>query len=93
MAKERRGAMLSTGQLVGSLVGPLIGGVLADLTGSYRIPFYCTSATIRLSMGLVWVAVQERFVAPPKVRGMGSILGSLIAVATRRRFRRCSSCC
>jgi MFS transporter, DHA1 family, multidrug resistance protein len=37
---------LSTGQLVGSLVGPLIGGALADLTVSYRIPFYCTSATI-----------------------------------------------
>src|SRR5712691_3077084 len=73
---------LSTGQLVGSLVGPLIGGVLADLTGSYRIPFYCTSATILLSMGLVWFAVQERFVAPPKARGRGSILSSLIAVAT-----------
>ena len=42
---------LSTGQLVGSLVGPLIGGALADLTGSYRIPFYCTSATILMSTG------------------------------------------
>ena len=31
---------LSTGQLVGSLVGPIIGGILADLTGSYRMPFY-----------------------------------------------------
>jgi MFS transporter, DHA1 family, multidrug resistance protein len=73
---------LSTGQLVGSLVGPLIGGVLADLTGSYRIPFYCTSATILLSMGLVWFAVDECFVAPPKTRGGRSILSSLIAVAT-----------
>jgi DHA1 family multidrug resistance protein-like MFS transporter len=73
---------LSTGQLVGSLVGPLIGGVLADLTGSYRVPFYCTSATILLAMGLVWFAVQERFVVAPKVRGRGSILSSLIAVAT-----------
>jgi DHA1 family multidrug resistance protein-like MFS transporter len=73
---------LSTGQLVGSLVGPLIGGVLADLTGSYRIPFYCTSATILLSTGLVWFAVHEHFVAPPKARGRGSILSSLIAVAT-----------
>jgi MFS transporter, DHA1 family, multidrug resistance protein len=73
---------LSTGQLVGSLVGPLIGGVLADLTGSYRIPFYCTSATIFLSMGLVWFAVDECFVAPPKTRGGRSILSSLIAVAT-----------
>jgi len=73
---------LSTGQLVGSLVGPLIGGVLADLTGSYRIPFYCTSATILLSMVLVWFAVHERFVAPPKTHSGRSILSSLIAVAT-----------
>jgi DHA1 family multidrug resistance protein-like MFS transporter len=73
---------LSTGQLVGSLVGPMIGGVLADLTGSYRIPFYCTSATILLSVGLVWFAVDEQFVAPPKARGNRSLLSSLIAVAT-----------
>jgi len=73
---------LSTGQLVGSLVGPMIGGLLADLTGSYRIPFYCTSATILLSVGLVWFAVDERFVAPPEARSRRSILASLIAVAT-----------
>src|ERR1700749_3272361 len=72
---------LSTGQLVGSLVGPLIGGVLADLTGSYRIPFYCTSATILLSVALVWFAVDEHFVAPPKTRVRRSILSSLIALA------------
>src|SRR5271169_6989022 len=72
---------LSTGQLVGSLVGPLIGGALADLTGSYRIPFYCTSATILMSTGLVWITVRERFVAPSPTRGGRSILGSLIAVA------------
>ena len=72
---------LSTGQLVGSLVGPLIGGALADLTGSYRIPFYCTSATILMSTGLVWITVRERFVAPSQTRGRRSILGSLIAVA------------
>jgi MFS transporter, DHA1 family, multidrug resistance protein len=72
---------LSTGQLVGSLVGPLIGGALADLTGSYRIPFYCTSATILLSLALVWFAVDERFVAS-KARGRRSILSSLIAVAS-----------
>ena len=72
---------LNTGQLVGSLVGPLIGGALADATGSYRIPFYCTSATILMSSGLVWLIVHERFVAPPRTRGGRSILGSLIAVA------------
>ena len=72
---------LSTGQLVGSLVGPLIGGALADLTGSYRIPFYCTSATILMSTGLVWITVRERFVAPSQTRGGRSFPGSLIAVA------------
>ena len=72
---------LSTGQLVGSLVGPLIGGALADLTGSYRVPFYCTSATILMSTGLVWLNVRERFVAPSQTRSGRSILGGLIAVA------------
>src|SRR3981081_3868359 len=73
---------LSTGQLVGSLGGPLIGGILADLTGSYRIPFYSTSGAILLSLALVWFAVDERFVAPPEARGRQSILSSLIAVAS-----------
>jgi DHA1 family multidrug resistance protein-like MFS transporter len=70
---------LSTGQLVGSLVGPLVGGVLADLTGSYRIPFYCTSATILLATGLVWFTVHEQFTRPPRAGGR-SILASLFAV-------------
>ena len=70
-----------TGQLVGSLVGPLIGGALADLTGSYRIPFYCTSATILMSTGLVWITVRERFVALSQTRCGRSILGGLIAVS------------
>jgi DHA1 family multidrug resistance protein-like MFS transporter len=52
---------LSTGQLVGSLVGPIIGGILADATGSYRIPFYVTAATIFLATGLVWFSVREEF--------------------------------
>jgi MFS transporter, DHA1 family, multidrug resistance protein len=72
---------LSTGQLVGSLVGPLMGGVLADVTGSYRIPFYCTSATILVSTSFVWFGVHERFVAPGRNRGGRSVLNSLIAVA------------
>src|SRR6202163_2550471 len=55
---------LSTGQLVGSLVGPIVGGLLADWTGSYRIPFYCTSATILLSTILVWFIVHEEFSRP-----------------------------
>src|SRR6266567_864481 len=57
---------LATGQLVGSLIGPIVGGVLADLTGSYRIPFYITSAMIVVSMALVWFIVHEDFVRPQK---------------------------
>ncbi|HEV2301926.1 MAG TPA: MFS transporter [Stellaceae bacterium] len=72
---------LSTGQLVGSLVGPIIGGLLADATGSYRIPFYCTSAMILVAMGLVGIGVNERFVRPPRTRGDRSIVSGLLALA------------
>jgi DHA1 family multidrug resistance protein-like MFS transporter len=70
---------LSTGQLVGSLIGPLLGGELADVTHSYRIPFYCTAALIFAALGLVQISVHERFVAP--ARGRRSALESVIALA------------
>jgi MFS transporter, DHA1 family, multidrug resistance protein len=82
--EERLGfvlGLLSTGQLVGTLVGPLLGGVLADATGSYRIPFYCTSATILVSTSIVWFGVHEHFVAAAPGRGRGALLSSLLAVA------------
>jgi DHA1 family multidrug resistance protein-like MFS transporter len=75
--------LLSTGQLVGSLVGPVIGGLLADLTGSYRIPFYCTSAITFASMALVWRGVREHFVRPDGrrrtrsgIRGLALMIGA-----------------
>jgi MFS transporter, DHA1 family, multidrug resistance protein len=71
---------LSTGQLVGSLVGPIIGGGLADLTGSYRIPFYLTSATILASLGFVWFGVREEFVRPAKTGGGRTITAGLVAL-------------
>ena len=69
--------LLSTGQLVGSLVGPVIGGLLADLTGSYRIPFYCTSAITFASVFLVWRGVQERFTRPDSAHRRRSGLRSV----------------
>ncbi len=72
---------LSTGQLVGSLVGPVIGGLLADLTGSYRIPFFCTSAVLFAATAAVWFIVQEQFARPQRSGGRGSTLSSLIALA------------
>ncbi len=68
---------LSTGQLVGGLVGPVLGGSLADLTGSYRIPFYCTSAICLTAMGLAWMFVYERFTPPKQDRRGKSMFSSL----------------
>jgi len=72
---------LSTGQLVGSLVGPIIGGALADLTGSYRMPFYLTSLTIFAALGLVWFFVHEEFVHPQSGKAGRSMMAGLIALA------------
>src|ERR1700676_5479480 len=71
---------LSTGQLVGSLIGPIVGGMLADLTHSYRIPFYITAATILISMALVWFTVREDFVRPPPGRATRSTISGLVAL-------------
>ncbi|MBV9554298.1 MAG: MFS transporter [Alphaproteobacteria bacterium] len=71
---------LSTGQLVGSLVGPIMGGALADLFGSYRIPFYLTAATIFAALGLVWFGVHEEFTRPGKGKAQGSVVAGLIAL-------------
>ena len=71
---------LSTGQLVGSLVGPIVGGALADLTGSYRIPFYLTSLTIFAALALVWFGVHEEFTRPQAGKTGRSVLAGLVAL-------------
>src|SRR6202035_3816305 len=74
--------LLSTGQLVGSLVGPVIGGVLADVTHSYRIPFFCTAGVTFAAVFLVWRGVHEPFVRPGAhrrrsgIRGMALMIGA-----------------
>src|SRR3954471_6792859 len=73
---------LSTGQLVGSLVGPIISGILADMTGSYRVPFYVTSATIFLAMGLAWFTVREEFSRPALGTARRGTFSSLFALVT-----------
>jgi len=74
--------VLATGQLVGSLIGPMVGGILADVTGSYRIPFYITAAMILLSMALVWFIVHEDFVRPQKGGAARSTFTSLVALVS-----------
>lgn len=59
---------LSTGQLVGSLFGPVLGGVIADATGSYRVPFFCTGGVTLATLALVWAVVREDF-TPPRATG------------------------
>ncbi len=59
---------LSTGQLVGGLIGPVLGGVLADATGSYRIPFYCTALICFVALGLAWAFVHEQFTPARQTR-------------------------
>ena len=59
-------SLLSTGQLVGSLMGPVLGGGLADLTGSFRIPFFIAGSVSLIAFAVCWLLVPERFVRPEK---------------------------
>ena len=67
---------LSTGQLVGTLIGPLLGGVLADTTGSYRIPFLFTCGVCVMCGVLATVLVQERFTPPKAAASKATIFQS-----------------
>ncbi|MSP00621.1 MAG: MFS transporter [Acetobacteraceae bacterium] len=69
--------LLSSGQMVGSLVGPVLGGILADLTGSYRTPFYITSAVTFAGLILVWFIVHEDFVPPKEGTKSRSLMSGL----------------
>jgi len=68
---------LSTGQLVGGLVGPVVGGAIADLTGSYRIPFFFTSCLTATAALLAWLLVRENFAAPQGRRKRDSTFRAL----------------
>jgi DHA1 family multidrug resistance protein-like MFS transporter len=68
---------LSSGQLVGSLIGPVIGGVLADITHSYRAPFFwCAGITIA-GLILVRAVVHEDFTPVRNAGKNRSMLSSL----------------
>ncbi len=71
---------LSTGQLVGSLIGPVVGGVLADVTGSYRQPFFFSGTISLLAFALCWFLVPERF-TPGAPKSRPSVFTSLRSLA------------
>lgn len=59
---------LSTAQLVGALLGPVVGGLVSDISGSYRIAFFCTAALAAIAALVTWATVTERFTpARPEV--------------------------
>jgi DHA1 family multidrug resistance protein-like MFS transporter len=75
---------LASGQLVGSLVGPVIGGLLADMTGSYRAPFFWCAGITCAGLLLVWAVVTEDFtpvVTTGKRRSLFSGFGLLTGSA------------
>ena len=72
---------LSSGNLLGTLIGPVIGGAIADLTGSYRMPFYWGGAGCFAAFVLCWIIVPERFTRPTNARqttSFGTMFGMLI---------------
>ncbi len=68
---------LSTGQLTGSLIGPVIGGLLADLTGSYRQPFYVAGSVSLLAFVVCLFLVPERFTPPKEPKERPSMIAGL----------------
>jgi DHA1 family multidrug resistance protein-like MFS transporter len=60
----------------------MIGGILADLSGSYRIPFYCTAVLIFVVIALVWFTVHEEFARPRGVSSRHGTLSGLVALVT-----------
>jgi len=72
---------LSSGNLLGRLIGPVIGGGIADITGSYRMPFYWGGAGCFAAFVLCWIIVPERFVRPTetsRTASFASMFGVLI---------------
>ncbi len=74
---------MSTGALVGSLTGPIIGGGIADLTGSYRLPFFFGGSICFVGFLITLHLVPERF-TPPEVRRKASLLAGIAIIAQSR---------
>ena len=62
---------------MGSLIGPIIGGGVADLTGSYRIPFFFAGVISLVAFAGTWWFVPERFTPPTEVRQRRSLLAGI----------------
>ncbi len=72
---------LSTGQLVGGLAGPIVGGSVADIAGSYRVPFFVTACLTAMACLLSWLLVRESFTPPKAGRQRHSMFMALRILA------------
>lgn len=75
---------MSTGTLVGSLIGPVIGGGIADLTGSYRLPFVFGGAICLGAFLVTLLLVPERFTPPAPGKAKTSLMAGIAIVARSR---------
>lgn len=75
---------MSTGTLVGSLIGPVIGGGIADLTGSYRLPFFFGGAMCLCAFLVTVFLVKERFTPPSGAKRKSSLLAGIAIVGRSR---------
>ncbi len=71
---------MSTGTLVGSLIGPVIGGAIADLSGSYRLPFFFGGMMCACAFLVTLFLVRERFTPPEAAKGRTSLLAGIAIV-------------
>jgi len=76
--------LLSTGQLVGSLLGPILGGLVADISGSYRLPFFAAGAVSMVAFTVCLTMVPERFAKPGPAKAKVSMLQALRTMLGRR---------
>lgn len=69
--------LMSSGQLIGSLLGPIFGGGLADLTESYRLPFFFSGVMSLAAAMLCWFSVPESFTPPEQGKPKTPVLVAL----------------
>jgi len=77
-------SLMTTGTLVGSLIGPVIGGGIADLTGSYRLPFVFGGAICLGAFLVTLFLVPERFTPPTPGKAKASLMAGIAIVARSR---------
>lgn len=73
---------LSSGNLLGTLIGPVVGGAVADITGSYRMPFYSAGAGCFIAFVMCWLIVPEHFNRPSETRHAASF-GTMFDILIR----------